>query len=268
MESSKYPSLKIEKGSNGITVVKLNKPEMLNAFAGTMHREVEDVFVDLADDPEVNVVILTGEGRAFSAGGNVKAMAERHGTEEGWKHITKIYYSAKRIIENILNCPKPTLAAINGDAMGLGASVALACDIQVIADTARIADTHVRMGLVAGDGGAVIWPLILGPNRAKDFLMRGKIIKGEEAEKIGLVNYVAPADQVLSKAMALAEDLNSLPPLAVRWTKVSVNKALKQQFNLIMDASIAYEALSMASTDHKEAAQSFVEKRKPVYRGF
>ena len=268
MDYSKYPMMKVEKSANGITVVKFNNPEELNAFSGTMHRQVEDIFVDLADDPEVNIIILTGEGKAFSAGGNVKAMAERAGTQEAWKHTSGIFYSAKRIIENILNCPKPTIAAVNGAAMGLGASVALACDVQVISETASFADTHVRVGLVAGDGGTVIWPLLIGPNRAKDFLMRGKIIKGAEAERIGLVNYCAPADQVMAKAMEVANDLNSLPPLAVRWTKVSVNKMMKQQFNLIMDAAIAYEMLSMVSNDHKAAAQSFVDKQKPVYKGF
>jgi len=268
VDYSKYPSLKVEKGSNGIAVLKINRPEELNSFGPTTHREIEDVFVDLTDDPDVNVIIFTGEGKAFSAGGNVKNMAERAGTQQGWQHVSTIFYSAKRIIENILNCPKPTIAAINGDAMGLGASVALACDIQVIAEGARIADTHVRVGLVAGDGGTVLWPLLLGPNRAKDFLMRGKIIKGAEAHQMGLVNYVTPVDQVLAKAQEIATEINNLPPLAVRWTKVSVNKMVKQQFNLIMDAAIAYEMLSMVSSDHKEAAWSFVEKRKPSYKGF
>jgi enoyl-CoA hydratase/carnithine racemase len=267
VDYTKYPSLKVEKGANGIAVLKLNRPEELNAFGQTTHREVEDVFVDLADDPEVNVVIFTGEGRAFSAGGNVKNMAERAGSEAGWQRITGTYYAAKRIIENILNCPKPTIAAINGDAMGLGASLALACDIQVIAETARIADTHVRVGLVAGDGGTVIWPLLLGPNRAKDMLMRGKVIKGVEAQQMGLVNYVVPVEQVLAKAQEIATEINNLPPLAVRWTKVSVNKMVKQQFNLVADAAIAYEMLTMVSRDHKEAAWAFVEKRKPSFKG-
>jgi enoyl-CoA hydratase/carnithine racemase len=267
LDYSKYPALKVERAGNGITILKFNQPEQLNAFGGTMHRQIEDVFVDLTDDPETNIIVVTGEGKAFSAGGNVKGMAEDAGTEKGWQHVTTIFYSAKRIIENILNCPKPTIAAINGDAMGLGASVALACDVQVIAETARIADTHVRVGLVAGDGGTVLWPLLIGPNRAKDMLMRGKIIKGIEAQQMGLVNYVTPVDQVVAKALEIAADMNSMPPLAVRWTKVSVNKMVKQQFNLVADAAIAYEMLTMVSQDHKEAAWAFVEKRKPTFKG-
>ena len=267
MDYSKYSALRVEKSQDGITIVKFNQPERLNAFVGEMHRQVEDVFVDLADDADVNIVVLTGEGKAFSAGGDIQGMANRAGTAEGWQRVTKIFYTAKRIIDNILNFPKPTIAAINGDAMGLGASVALACDIQVIAETARIADTHVRVGLVAGDGGAVIWPLLIGPNRAKDFLMRGKVIKGAEAERLGLVNYVAPPGEVLPHALQIAGEMNSLPQLAVRWTKVSVNKVLKQQFNLIFDASVAYEMLTMVSQDHKEAALAFLDKRKPTYKG-
>jgi enoyl-CoA hydratase/carnithine racemase len=125
----------------------------------------------------------------------------------------------------------------------------------------------VRIGLVAGDGGTVIWPLLLGPNRAKDMLMRGKVIKGVEAQQMGLVNYVVPVEQVLAKAQEIATEINNLPPLAVRWTKVSVNKMVKQQFNLVADAAIAYEMLTMVSRDHKEAAWAFVEKRKPSFKG-
>lgn len=268
MDYSKYKSLIVEKNSNGITVVKFNQPEQLNAFGGTLHRQIEDVMVDLNDDKDVNVIILTGEGKAFSAGGNVKEMATRHGTEEGWKRIVEGMHGPKRLVENILICYKPTIAAINGDAMGLGATVGLCCDIQVMSETARIGDTHVRVGLVAGDGGTVIWPLLLGANRAKDFLMRGRVIKGVEAERIGLVNYCAPADQVMAKAMEIATDLNSLPPMAVRLTKVATNKMVKAQFTMMMDAAIAYEWLSMVSVDHKEASMAFVDKRKPVYKGF
>ena len=267
MDYSKYASLIVNRDNNGITVLKFNQPEQLNAFGGTLHRQIEDVMVDLNDDNSVNVIIVTGEGRAFSAGGNVKDMASRHGTPEAWQRLVSGMHGPKRLVGNILDCYKPTIAAINGDAMGLGATVALAMDIQVMSETARIGDTHVRVGLVAGDGGTVTWPLLIGPNRAKDFLMRGKVIKGVEAERLGLVNYVAPADQVMAKAMEIATDLNSLPPMAVRLTKVSMNKMIKQHFNLMMDAAISYEYLTMVSQDHKTAAQSFVDKSKPSYKG-
>ena len=162
---------------------------------------------------------------------------------------------------------KPIIAAINGDAVGLGATLALFADSTVIADTAKFGDSHVKVGLVAGDGGAVIWPILVGPNRAKEFLMRGKLVSGTEAQAMGLVNHAVPVDQVMEEAMKIARELNALPPLAVRWTKLSVNKYIKQQLNLILDASIAYEMLSINSRDHHEAAKAFLEKRPPVYKG-
>ena len=193
MDYSKYQCLKVEM-QDGITTVTMNRPDQLNMFDMTMHKEVEDLFVDLAEDDAINVVVLTGAGRAFSAGGDIKKSLALYGTDEGWKYITKLHHRAKRLVESILNCHKPTIAAINGDAIGVGATIALCCDMQVIADTARIGDTHVRVGITAGDGGPVIWPSLIGMNKAKEYLMSGTLIKGVDAEKMSLVNYSVPAD--------------------------------------------------------------------------
>jgi enoyl-CoA hydratase len=137
----------------------------------------------------------------------------------------------------------------------------------VIAENARIADTHVKVGIVAGDSGAVIWPLLVGPARAKEFLMRGTFITGAEAAKMGLVNYVVPREQVMTKAGESARERADGPTWAIRWTKLSVNKWLKQQVNLILDASIAYEMVTFTTEDHREAATAFAEKRKPRFTG-
>ena len=171
------------------------------------------------------------------------------------------------MFQNILEVSQPIICAVNGDAVGLGATLALFSDVSVISETAKFGDTHVKVGLVAGDGGAVVWPLLIGPNRAKEFLMRGRLVSGAEAHQLNLVNHQAPADQVMDKAMEIARELAAMPPLAVRWTKLSVNKWLKQQLNLVLDASIAYEMLSMNSKDHHEAAMAFIEKRKPEFEG-
>ena len=270
MDYSRFPNLKIEK-DQGIATVTLNRPDKLNAIStdgdGVEHHEMEDIWLVLADDPEVNVIILTGAGRAFSAGGDVKGMADRSGTDEGWRGALGATRHAKRLIGNMLEVPQPIVAAVNGHAMGLGATLAVMCDTVVISETAKIGDTHVRVGLVAGDGGTVVWPLLLGVGRAKEFLMRGRIIDGKEAERIGLVSYAVPTEEVMAKAMEVALDLNGLPPLAVRWTKASINQTLKAQYIMAMDASIAYESLSMLSKDHGEAAHAFVEKRAPSYKG-
>ncbi|MGE0384775.1 MAG: enoyl-CoA hydratase/isomerase family protein [Gammaproteobacteria bacterium] len=270
MDYSRFPNLQVDK-ADGIATVTLNRPDVLNAISGTGdgigHLEMEDIWLALADDAQVNVIVLTGAGRTFSAGGNVKAMADRHGTELGWSEILRTARGAKRLLSNILEVPQPIVTAMNGHAMGLGATIGLFTDTVVISETAKIGDTHVRVGLVAGDGGTVLWPLLLGVTRAKEFLMRGRVIDGREAERIGLVNYAVPAEQVLPKAMEIAQDINSLPPLAVRWTKLTANLALKNQFNAVMDGAIAYECLSMNSADHGEATRAFVDKRPGKFRG-
>jgi enoyl-CoA hydratase len=261
---SRYKFLKIDIADKLATVT-LNRPDSLNALNRDMHRELEDIWLDLADDENVTCVLLTGAGRAFCAGGDVKNMAARVGTDEVNRRIAGI--AGRRLIHNILDFQPPIIGAINGDAAGLGATIALMCDITVAADTARIGDTHVKVGLVAGDGGAVLWPLLVGPARAKEFLMRGTFLKGTEAERLGLVNYSLPLDQVLPKAREIATELAQGPALAIRWTKLAVNKWLREQVNLIFDASNAYEKLSFYTEDHKEATRAFVEKRKPKFTG-
>jgi len=263
---SRYRHLSIQR-DDGIATLTLNQPENRNAIHAEMHAELEHVFLDLQSDKEVNVIVLTGAGRMFSAGGDIKRMVNRYGTDEGWQFSIDTPASTKRLFQNILEVEKPIIAAINGDAVGLGATLALFADSTVIAETAKFGDSHVKVGLVAGDGGAVIWPILVGPNRAKEFLMRGKLMSGKEAQAMGLINHAVPAEQVVEAAMEIARELNALPPLAVRWTKLSVNKWIKQQLNLILDASIAYEMLSINSRDHHEAAKAFLEKRAPTFKG-
>jgi len=250
-----------------IATVTLNRPEHLNPIDHLMHVQLAETLLELSADGDVRAIILTGAGRAFSAGGDVKAMHARFGTEAGRDHALAVPGNTRRLIHAIFEVETPIIAAINGDAMGLGATVAVCCDVSVIAEDAKFGDTHVRMGLVAGDGGAVVWPLLIGANRAKDFLMRARVVDGVEAERLGIINYVAPGDQVLAKAQEIAVDIAKLPPLAVRWSKAAVNKGVRAQLNQVLDMSIAFEALTMLSADHGEAAKAFVERRKPEFRG-
>jgi len=263
---AKYEFIKVQK-TDKLATVTLNRPDALNAVNSQLHHELEHIWIDLGEDSDVNAILLTGAGRAFSAGGDVKNMANRWGTDEGKQWALTIGAGGRRLIQNMLEVEQPIIGAINGDAMGLGASIALLCDVIVASETARIADTHVKVGLVAGDSGAVIWPVLIGPARAKEYLMRGLIINGAEAAKMGLVNYAVPPDQVMSKAGQIARELADGPTWAIRWTKLSVNKWLKQQVNLILDASIAYEMMTFHTEDHREAAQAFLEKRKPKFQG-
>lgn len=163
---------------------------------------------------------------------------------------------------------QPIVAAVNGDAVGLGATLALFCDIIIASEKARFGDPHVRVGLVAGDGGAVIWPLLCGVTKAKEYLMTGDLISAAEAERIGLINHAVPLGEVMPKAIELARRLANGPTRAIRWTKLACNKRLRDEVNLVLDASLAVETISMLTEDHREAARAFVEKRSPKFKGY
>lgn len=264
MPDYQYESIAVQREGSLLTAT-FNRAENLNAFDATLHHDLEEFFGAVAHDQEVNAIILTGAGRAFSAGGDVKGMKAR--ADNPGSTLTRSMLGPKRLIQNLLDVQQPIIAAVNGDAIGLGATVALFCDIVVANESARFADTHVKVGIVAGDGGAVIWPHLVGINKAKEYLMRGNLIRGSEAERIGLVNYALPADQVMPKARELAEELANGATWAIRWTKSSVNKILRERMNLILDTSLAYEWLSFQTEDHREAATAFVEKRRPTFSG-
>jgi enoyl-CoA hydratase len=250
-----------------ILTLTLNRPDALNAINVDMHTELEQIFGLIDADPEVDAVIITGAGKAFSAGGDVKKMRDRAGTEEGLDHALTIPARARRIVHGLLDMQQPVIAAVNGDTTGLGATIALLCDTVVIAEDARIGDTHVLAGLVAGDGGAVIWPLLVGPQRAKEYLMTGKLLKGREAHDLGLANIVCPAEAVVAEARAMAEKMLRSPKWAVRWTKLTINKWLRSQVNLLLDAGLGYEVATLFTADHREAAHAFADKRKPQFTG-
>jgi enoyl-CoA hydratase len=186
-----------------ILTITLNSPENLNAFTGPMHTSMSRIWDDVNDDPDVHVVVLTGAGRAFSAGGNVIAMQTKIDDPGAWEAGMP---EARRIVFRMLECDKPIIARVNGHAVGLGATVALLCDIIIAADHAKIGDPHVNAGLVAGDGGALIWPQLIGFARAKEYLFTGDLMTAAEAERIGLINHVVPADQLDEKVYGQPDD--------------------------------------------------------------
>ena len=270
IDCGEYEFLNVAVADRIATII-INRPDRLNAVHNALHHELEQIWLDVRADQDVNAIILTGAGRAFCAGGDVKGMAEgtlsgaapKKGKGRGRGPIAAS--NGRRVIENMLDVEQPIIGAINGDAIGLGATLALLCDITVASEKARFADTHVKVGIVAGDGGAVIWPLLIGPHRAKEFLMRGNFISGAEAGRIGMVNYAVGPEDVMSRARELARELADGPTWAIRWSKLAVNKWLKQQANLILDASLAYEMMTFNTKDHQEAVKAFVEKRKPNF---
>jgi len=259
---------KVEIGEDGVTVVTMNDPDKLNAVGPHNHWQLEDIWLRIARDERIKVVVLTGAGRAFSAGGDVKLMSERAQTEFGLKYALRVPQNTLRLWEHFLLCPQPIIAAVNGDALGLGTSLLLFCDMSIVADDAKLGDTHVRVGLVAGDGGAVMWPLLVGPQKAKEYLMRGKILNGKKAEEIGLVNYAFPREQVLEESIKIAREIAAQPMWAVRWSKASVNKQVKAQVNAVLELSIAYESMTMVTNDYKAATTAFANKEKPEFKGY
>jgi enoyl-CoA hydratase len=263
IDYSKYKAVLVEKDDRVATVT-LNRPNSLNAVNDDMGADFDTLFRDLSRDEEIDAIILTGAGRAFCAGGDVKNMDARN--VAATRDFPMDPRDPGRLLNDILDVEQPIIAAINGDAIGLGATIALFCDITIAAETARLADTHVRIGVVAGDGGAVIWPPLIGPNRAKEYLMRSNLLKGTEAARLGLVNYAVPAAEVMPKARELARELADGPRWAIRWTKQSVNKLVKKALHQVLDASAALEAVTFGTPQHQEAARAFVEKRKPNFR--
>ncbi|MDZ4778077.1 MAG: enoyl-CoA hydratase-related protein [Alphaproteobacteria bacterium] len=236
----------------------------VNAVDAAMHRDLARVFADAQHDPDSDIVILTGRGRAFCAGGDFDWFDEQINDPAKFRDIGP---EAKRIVFSLLEMEKPILCRMNGAAAGLGATIALLCDIIIADETAKIGDPHVKVGLVAGDGGAVIWPQLIGFARAKEFLMTGDLMTAKRAAEIGLINHAVPAAELDAKVAEIVEKLAGNPRWAVRWTKTIVNLQLKEIANTLMDASIAYEMASNTMADRREAVRAFVEKRKPKLTG-
>ena len=260
----KYETMTIERRGNGVAIVSLNRPERLNAVNGRMHAELATFSRDFANDRELRVLVLTGTGRAFCAGGDFSP-------DEGIGTSTDgptMWVEARQIVDHILECEKPIVAAVNGYAMGLGANVALLCDVVVAGPSTVFADTHVNMGIGAGDGGQLIWPFLVGVNRAKYYLMTGDRVTGSEAVEMGLANfYVDDRDQLLPRALEIADKLAAGAPKAIAASKMAVNAYLRSVSSVVMPISLRYEELTMATADHREAVAAFQEKRPPRFTG-
>jgi enoyl-CoA hydratase len=235
----------------------------LNTVDGLLHDELTRLFRELQREDEARAVLFTGRGKAFSAGGDFRWFPSLDNLEK-LEHLRR---DAKQMIWDLLDVRLPIVAAINGPAVGLGASLALLCDVIFMADTATIVDPHVRVGIVAGDGGAAIWPLAVGPARAKQYLLTGDPVRAEEAERIGLVTHVVPAAELERESLAFAQRLADAAPLAVQYTKQAVNKLVKDALNVAFDTSTALEIVTLQSDDHREALSAMAEKRKPRFTG-
>lgn len=263
MNFADYESLSFNRRDRVLEIT-MNRPDKLNAVDEMMHAELARVFVDVSADVDCDVVVLTGAGRAFSSGGDIEWMQKMIDTPSSFEKTAR---EGKQIIFTLLDCEKPVIAKLNGHATGLGATIALFCDVIFAADNAKIGDPHVSVGFVAGDGGAVIWPQLIGYARAKEYLMTGDLMTAAEAERIGLINHAVAAAELNDRVAQFADRLAAGATKAIRWSKVSANIGLKQLAHSIMDASLAYEALSNITADHQEAVNAFRERRAPKFCG-
>ena len=240
-----------------VMVLTLDNPAMKNAFLDDMHDAVPAVWPHLADDASVGAVVLTGAGDAFSAGGNIPDFVR---SIEDPEHRHRLLRSAEAMLRNIAAFPKPLVVAVNGPAVGLGANLAVAGDIVYVAESAFLADTHVSVGLVAGDGGAAMWPLLMGLHRAKEYLLTGDRIPAAVCVELGLANAVFPDDQLMDRAMAMARRLADQPAQAVRDTKRAINLHLQHALQTVLPFALAAEAESFTSDDVRRAIEGFQER--------
>lgn len=258
-----FTTLQTERIGDVLRVTIAHPSSQLNAVDAALHHDLTTLFSALRREDAARAVVLTGRGRAFSAGGDFNWFPQLQ--EPG--RLEALRRDAKQLIWDLLDVEIPIVAAVNGHAMGLGASIALLCDVIFMADTATIGDPHVKVGIVAGDGGVAIWPLALGPARAKQYLLTGDPLSAAEAERIGLVNRVVPATDLQAEALAFAQRLAAGAPLAVRYTKLAINKLVKDTLNIGFDTSTALELLTFHSDDHREALAAIREKRPPKFQG-
>lgn len=258
-----YQRIKASRDGRVLTLT-LTAPNPVNAVDGPMHHELARVFFDAQDDAESDLIVLTGEGRAFCAGGDTSWFKTQIEDPASFRAIGP---EAKRIVTSLLELEKPIICRMNGAAAGLGATIALLCDVIIASDKAVVGDPHVKVGLVAGDGGAIIWPQLIGFARAKELLMTGELLSAQRAYEIGLINYVVPADQLDEKVAEIAGRILANPRWAVRWTKTAANIPLRALAAQILDAAMAYELLSNMTSDRKEAVAAFIEKRPSKLTG-
>ncbi|QRY42740.1 enoyl-CoA hydratase/isomerase family protein [Mycolicibacterium boenickei] len=251
------PELKVD-ADGPVRIVTLNRPDQLNGANRAMHRGLARLWPQLAGDKAARVVVLTGAGTAFSAGGDFAYMQENIDDEA---MRTQTMEEGRAIVQGMVRCGLPVVAALNGPAVGLGASLAVLCDLVLMAEGSFIADPHLRMGLVPGDGG-MTWPALMGLMRAKEYLFLGSRIPAEEAVRLGLATRVLPAADLLAEALRLAHRLADVPADAIRDTKRALNSYLEVQLDVAYERALAGELACLHSDEHRTAVATAIEKSK------
>jgi enoyl-CoA hydratase len=257
-----FPSLTFERPAPGVLHVVLDGPG-LNAVNPDMHRELADVWLTVDRDPDVRVAMISGAGKAFSAGGSFDLI---EGITEDYAVRTRVLREARDLVFNVIDCSKPIVSAIHGPAVGAGLVVGLLADVSIVARSARIIDGHTRLGVAAGDHAAICWPMLCGMAKAKYYLLTCRTLSGEEAERIGLVSLCVDDDALAGEALEIATELAAGAQSAIRWTKHTLNHWYRM-LGPVFDASLAYEFYGFGGPDAAEGLAAHREKRAPRFTG-
>ena len=257
-----FDQMKFTRPHDGVLLVTMARPEVYNAANVEMHRDMALIWPVISQDPLTRVCVITGEGKAFSAGGDLNTL-DQH-IDNYPMVASQIIKEAADIVYGMINCEKVIVSAINGPAVGAGLAVALMADISVAAKHAKLADGHIKLGLAAGDHAPIIWPLLCGMAKSKYYLLTSRFVTGDEAERIGLVSMAVDAEEVVSTAMDIAVELANGPQDAIRFTKYALNNWLRQA-GPIFDAALALEMLNLFSPDVTEGLRAMKAKEKPCF---
>jgi enoyl-CoA hydratase len=262
MDYSEYQQLKIARIEPGILeIVMRAEPGKLSVTNARMHAELARVWLDVDRDPETRVAILRGEGRGFSAGGDLTMVEEM---TRDFAVRARVWRAARDLVYNLINCSKMVISAMHGPAVGAGLVAGLLADISIAAKNARLIDGHTRLGVAAGDHAAIVWPLLCGMAKAKYYLLLCDQVSGEEAERIGLVSMACEENELQEKSLEVARRLAAGAQTALRWTKSSLNNWLRMA-GPAFDASLAYEMMGFTGPEAKEGVASHREKRAPKF---
>lgn len=253
--------------TGAVVTLTMNEPEKRNPLSGnTATTELAAAAERIHDDPSVRCVILTGNGPSFSAGGDIRVMKEQASPDVSQMELRQFYRRGiQHMAKALFNLEVPLIAAINGHAMGAGLDLACMCDIRIASDTAKLASSFIKVGIVPGDGGAWLLPRIVGQSRAAELMLTGKVLDAPQALAWNLVSQVVPHAQLMDAAREMAASIAQHPSHSVRLTKRLMRESLRASFDTVLELSAAYQAISHKTADHTEAVDAFLEKRAPRY---
>lgn len=266
MSTPSYETIQYEK-SNGIAVMSLNRPDVLNAVNERMGQELLDALRNVERDDEIHCLIITGKGRAFCAGEDIQDLRGQYERGENPKLGERLLHKYNPIIRGIRHMEKLVIAAVNGVAAGAGAGIAYSCDIRIASDNAKFLQAFIRLGLAPDSGTSFFLPRLVGFGKALELSLTGDEVTSKDAERLGLVSKVVPAEQLMTSARDLAMKLSQGPARAIGLTKRALNKSVSSDLETVLEYESYVQDIAGLTADHIEAIRAFFEKRKPAFKG-